>query len=195
MGRKKAEKNEKKDECRGFMDRLSLIVTLLVVSVFAIFTGYLVGQYAIHWIAAPIVGEAQQESSGTQFVDRSVGASPDSPSPAASPQPNPQSSQSGQASAPRPQQSAAPQPTTTATSGGSASQSTVFRVQVGHFATQSAAAAEMQALSDSVPDAFVVHDGVGGEYRVQVGAFRSLEGANEFAGTLKALGHDAFVVQ
>ena len=208
MARKKAEKDAKKakkarkDEGSGLMDKLSLIVTLLVVSVFAVFTGYLVGQYAIYWVASPIVGEARQEPSGTQAVESSAPSTQAAASVASNPsQAQPAQTQTPQPTQPQPSQSTTPQPAATSTAPPTQSppspsqQPTVYRVQVGRYSTQSAANAKLQDLKASVPDAWVVYDAPSGEYRVQAGAFSSRARADEFAGELAALGHDAFVVR
>lgn len=173
------------------MDKLSLIVTLLVVSVFAIFTGYLVGQYAIYWLAAPIVGEARQEPSGTQFV-----ASDPLPAPAATPTApsQPSSAQREQASGSTPAAPTAPSTGATSSSApAQTAQPSVYRVQVGRFSTQSAAGELLQTLKQSVPDAWVVFDAPSREYRVQAGAFSSRARAEEFVQELAARGHDAYI--
>ena len=58
--RREPEANESAND--RLMERVSLGLTLVAVSAFAIFAGYLVGQYAITWVAAPLIGEPQPES-------------------------------------------------------------------------------------------------------------------------------------
>lgn len=185
-------------------DRLSLAATLIVVAVFAIFTGYLVGQYAVHWLASPILGEAREESPGTRVVSSNSvtpssssstesGASTNSTTTMTSTTSSTSSGPTGGASSGQTvttSVSASPPPLSSQTA-----QSTIYRVQVGRFGTQEDAARLVGALQAQAPDAWVVYDRTSGEYRVQAGAFSSKERADEFAATLARLGHDAYVVQ
>ena|GEM_PF-3257166 len=56
-------------QARDAFDKLTLVLTVVGVSVFAIFTGYLVGQYAVRWVAAPLVVTQRAADPGTRVVD------------------------------------------------------------------------------------------------------------------------------
>jgi len=221
-------RREWSEKARAAFDRLNLVLTLVIVSVFAIFTGYLVGQYAVHYFAEPLIVTERPAASGTRVVDDS-GASPApvvlSPSPAqtanqaASRAP---AASSGPAAGAAAQQAPAPSggapaapaavqapPSSSPAAGGQAAASgaasrqgqvaaTVYRVHVGHFRTRDEAVRVADALktgTPAVPDAWVLRDAATGEYRVQAGAFSSLQRARDFAEQLISMGHDAYIAQ
>jgi len=211
LARKKRRSEEAHDpeEPRSPLDRLSLGLTLVVVSVFAIFTGYLVGQYAIRWVASPLGETPQAVDSGVQLQTRVETTS---------------GTQSASATAPSQTEGAGGTPS--ATSGAATSTSsepranssqemergsaqslsptterertTVVRVQVGRYSTREAAnetAERLRTGSPPIPDAWVLFDQESGEYRVQAGAFSSRERADELVRGLRARSFDAFVAQ
>ena len=99
--RKKEVQEETDSASERLRDRISLALTLVVVSAFAIFTGYLVGQYAISWIASPLITEpissARQEAASTQFREEEPEPAASTPQVASVPAAQPSSSSSAQA--------------------------------------------------------------------------------------------------
>lgn len=214
--RRKEVQEETESASERLKDRVSLGLTLVVVSVFAIFTGYLVGQYAISWIASPLVnepisGSARPEAASTQL--REEGPAPAASTPSSQVASTPAGQPTFTSSAPASPSTASPAPspspvassTPAAPAGGSApsgagtaSQSvTMHRVQIGRYATRSEAEAVAERLRSgrpAVPDAWVLFDAAAGVYRVQAGAFTARERALEFAAELSARGYEAFVV-
>lgn len=189
MGRNK-EKAEK--EPRSTMDRVSLALTLVAVAAFAIFTGYLVGQYAVRWVASPL-GEVPTpvlEEAGTSIEERVPSSSAEDGSQGASTT----DTQPSDTRRSETQNRAAEEvPETTSTAG-----SSVYRVHVGRYETRDAAAEASEALkagTPTVPDAWVLFDQATDEYRVQVGAFSDAERANQFVQELRAHSYDAFIAQ
>lgn len=59
----------KKAEASRAFDRLTLVLTLVGVCTIAIFTGYLVGQYAIRWVASPLIITERAQDPGTRVID------------------------------------------------------------------------------------------------------------------------------
>lgn len=57
------------EEAGRAFDRVTLVLTLVGVCVFAIFTGYLVGQYAIRMVASPLIVTERAENPGTRVID------------------------------------------------------------------------------------------------------------------------------
>ncbi len=208
--RKKEVQGETESASERVRERISLGLTLVAVSAFAIFTGYLVGQYAISWIASPLItepisGSARLETASTQF--REEESAPTAPTPASqaasASAAQPSTSSSGQASASAASstgtaaRSAAPGATAGSGSSGASQGVSMHRVQIGRYATRSeaeAVAERLRAGRPAVPDAWVLFDQAAGVYRVQAGAFTARERALELAAELSARGYEAFVV-
>ena len=55
---------ERVAEASRALDRVTLVLTLVGVCAFAIFTGYLVGQYAIRLVASPLITNERAENPG-----------------------------------------------------------------------------------------------------------------------------------
>lgn len=153
------------------------------------------GQYAVRWVAAPLMEGPQLASEGVRFSESaaddplptvptqsrssadpsSVGSSETSAAPSAS-QP--------QVAMPSQSQAAAPAAPST------------FRVHVGRFRQRADADSVADRLRAGLaPDAWITYDQSSGEYRVQVGAFSNLDRANEFVSQLSAAGYDAFIAR
>ncbi len=212
--RKKAETTEQTEttqpparEPRSAMDKLSLALTLVAVGAFAIFTGYLVGQYAVGWVSAPLGETPVLEESATsieEIVPPTASQEGNDPEPSSASVPT-GASPTGAPTERRPTTESSTNVTTgTASSGAQATTSTagteprVFRVQVGHYQTRDAAVAAADALKTGtppIPDAWVSYDQSSREYRVQVGAFSEAERANQLAQELRQRNYHAFVLQ
>lgn len=197
-------------------DRVTLVLTLVGVCAFAIFTGYLVGQYAIRLVAAPLITSERAESPGTRLVDDEPSVSPGArpagsqvasggstqpaaTTPAASTATTASTAASGSATSSRTTASTAPavSPSSTAATQATSSR-TIYRVQIGRFASRADATAQAEALKKGnppVPDAWVLYDQAAGVYRVQAGAFSSEQRAREFVSQLAAQGYDAYIAQ
>lgn len=205
VGSKQAETQEQATGAKAALDRVTLVLTLVGVSVFAIFTGYLVGQYAVRWVASPLVVTERAVDPGTRVVDDSGSTtSPVALPPAASataargspstqaPPATAQATAGGAPGAPqtRPATSTS-QPAATAQG-----ETTIYRVHVGRFSTREDATRLAEALktsSPAIPDAWVLLDHATGQYRVQAGAFSNRQRAQDLVDQLRAAGHDAFV--
>lgn len=172
-------KGTQEEASRAF-DRLTLALTLVGVCTIAVFTGYLVGQYAVRWVASPLIVTERAQDPGTRLAedraaaevaDRSLSQSPaqGSSSPAAS---APVSSSAAGADQPgastaspapeRPQPSSPSQPGQPAAASASrpsvqpqapaqAERATIYRVQVGRFANRDDAAKVADALKAENP--------------------------------------------
>ena len=173
-------KGTQEEASRAF-DRLTLALTLVGVCTIAVFTGYLVGQYAVRWVASPLIVTERAQDPGTRLAedraaaevaDRSLSPSPaqGSSSPAAS---APVSSSAAGADQPgastaspapeRPQPSSPSQPGQPAAAsasrpsvqppgaGAGRTRRTIYRVQVGRFANRDDAAKVADALKAENP--------------------------------------------
>ena len=72
---------ERVAEASRALDRVTLVLTLVGVCAFAIFTGYLVGQYAIRLVASPLITNERAENPGTRLVDDEGEGSRSTPTP------------------------------------------------------------------------------------------------------------------
>lgn len=197
--RREREANESAND--RLMERVSLGLTLVAVSAFAIFTGYLVGQYAITWVAAPLIGEPQPESArpeaaSTQFREEREPAASAPATSARAVSPTPTTAQApASTSTPAAAGPASSPPSVAASS--TAQSVSMYRVHVGRYAARGEAEAVAERLRTgrpAVPDAWVLFDQGAGAYRVQAGAFTARERALEFASELSARGYEAFVI-
>lgn len=204
MARKK-NKGKKSSEKGTWLDKLSLALTLVVVSLFAIFLGFLIGQYAIGWVASPPVETASDHSRGD-------GSRQEAPIPRAQPSTSP-AERPGSVPIPTP---AVQSPSSVAASrtlaptedkvevnqpreAGRASEErqTIVRVHVGRFQSRDTALELAERLKNETPpihDAWVLFDQSAGEYRVQAGAFSSSARAEELVQKLRTRNLDAFLV-
>lgn len=206
--KKRRESDENGRANEKLMERVSLGLTLVAVSAFAIFAGYLVGQYAIAWVAAPLITEPQGESArpeaaSTPFredVEPARDPSPVSTRPAVPPPAAAQGAAGGTSAGSAAASSSSPSggPSSPSTAASAPAQSmNVYRVQVGRYATRGEAEAVAERLRSgrpAVPDAWVLFDQGAGAYRVQAGAFTARERALELASELSGRGFEAFVV-
>lgn len=181
------------EEAGRAFDRVTLVLTLVGVCAFAIFTGYLVGQYAIRLVAAPLITSERAETPGTRFVDdeaqpsssqgaRSVGSqaasrgattatSTTSTAPAASTV----SSSSG-SSTPSRASTTAPVASTSAPSGGASSAS---------GSSSSAQATRASVSTTSSPATSPTSQAARTIHRVQIGRFATRAEASAQAEALK----------
>lgn len=97
--------------------------------------------------------------------------------------------QAAPSSAPTAQTAAQAPATSSAPS--AASGKVLYRVQVGGYADRASADQLLSALKGRFPDAYVTF---GSDFRVQVGAFSTAEGANELADDLRAQGYTVHIV-
>lgn len=165
-------------------ERISLGLTLVAVSAFAIFAGYLIGQYAILWIAAPILddpqpGGARLEAASTQFREETISqpAGQAASQPAASAQAA--SNRSGQVPTAAPSAGAGSAAGSGASSNGAAGGSSASGGPGGTATAVSAgSAASSQSGPAGSPQSVSVH-------RVQVGRYATRAEAEALAERLR----------
>lgn len=191
-----AKKKKKAGKKNPVWDRVTLALTLIVVGVLAIFTGYMVGQYAITWVASPLTETTPRLETATVPIQTA-------PDPVTMPVSRGDSALSERPSSGTSQGATAPQrpvpvsPVQPVEEPAAQQRQTIVRVQVGRFTTREQAATLAEQLKEGTPpieDAWVLFDEKSGEYRVQVGAFSNAARASELAQQLRSRNLDAFIV-
>lgn len=227
MNKRRRRSNKPYRTRRTFFERFSLFLTLIIVSAFAIFAGYIVGQWATTDETTPLtIVDATEEDHPLVLSESTSDKENNAPSsattippvteatlPATGPVTPSETPAERQASPPQseapsrtpvtprtqtPSDNASPPVSEATPQPSAASTPELYRVRVGAFKTRDEAESEMTAVKSADPpitDAFVTFDSGNSVFRVQVGSFRSLDGAKEMADHMKKQGFDAIVAQ
>lgn len=176
---KSGEAEEHASDGRAALDRLTLVLTLVGVSVFAIFTGYLVGQYAIRWVASPLIVSERAADPGTRVVD----SSGSSPSPVVLPPVANPAGDQGPSSGPAAAQAAqagggAPSPVPSSAASSAAGAATRSSGRAASSNTPSSPASAGPSTSSAAQGQRTI-------YRVHVGHFATRQEAQQAAESLR----------
>ncbi len=164
-------KSSKKRQRFWRSESFSFIISLVSGSAICIFIGYLLGQYALQWIASPASSPMNQEQ--VEAFNRTVDDQLDDLI-----KPN---SDRGASSGNTADQSVYQPPV-----------SGLYRVQAGVFSQVTNAEALVVALHEAGFEALISN---GPPYRVQTGAFSSAENAEQYAVSLRDSGFEAVVIR
>src|SRR5690606_23399630 len=193
---------------RSLADRLSFGISLVTVAAVAIFLGWLMGQYAIQWVTAPLGSRGTVSRNDVQRFEEVLERRQDAPvgpSTAGSPAPVPSS---GSAPVEEPSRAGgaalkaeAPERPAVSEAPAQAVREVPVAPRVPAAPSQPEPVAEAPAPPREAPAAVspaAPSSGESGEtpriYRVQVGAFRQREGAQRMVEALGDAGYEAIIV-